>query len=140
MALKATRSDIWSAIVDDRAGGAADRLEALAAAKVNLEMVFARRTPEHPGSGVIFAGPIRGAKVERAAAAAGFSKPDSIHGVRIEGGDKPGLGAKIARALGNAGVSFRGLTAIAVGSKFVSYVACDSADDAAKAVAALRKL
>jgi hypothetical protein len=60
--------------------------------------------------------------------------------VRIEGGDKPGLGAKITRALGRAGISFRGLTAIAVGTKFVSYVACDSADDAAKAVAVLKKI
>jgi len=140
MAVKATRSDIWSAIIDDRAGGAADRLEELARAKVNLEMVFARRTPEHPGSGVLFVGPIKGAKAERAAQTAGFSKPESIHGVRIEGGDKPGVGAKITRALGNAGISFRGLTAIAIGSKFVSYVACDSADDAAKAMAVLKKL
>ncbi len=140
MAVKATRSDIWSAIIDDRAGGAADRLEELARAKVNLEMVFARRTPEHPGSGVLFVGPIKGAKAERAAQTAGFSRPDSIHGVRIEGGDKPGVGAKITRALGNAGISFRGLTAIAIGSKFVSYVACDSADDAAKAMAVLKRL
>jgi hypothetical protein len=75
MAIKATRSDIWSAIIDDRAGGAADRLEELAGAKLNLEMVFARRTPEHPGSGVLFVGPIKGARAERAAAAAGFSRP-----------------------------------------------------------------
>src|SRR3954470_6498275 len=123
MAIKATRSEIWSAIVDDRAGGAADRLEELAQAKVNLEMVFARRTPEHPGSGVLFVGPIKGAKAGRAARAAVFSRPAAIHGVRIEGGDKPGLGAKITRALGNAGISFRGLTAVAVGTKFVSYIA-----------------
>ena len=140
MAIKASRSDIWSVTIDDRAGGAADRLEELARAKVNLEMVFARRTPEHPGSGVLFVGPIKGAKAERAAQTAGFSRPESIHGVRIEGGDKPGAGAKITRALGNAGISFRGLTAIALGRKFVSYVACDTDDDATRAVQVLRKL
>ena len=46
MALKATRNDVWTAMIDDRAGGAADVLESLAKAGVNLEMVFARRTPE----------------------------------------------------------------------------------------------
>lgn len=140
MALKVSRSDIWTTTIDDRAGGAADKLEALAKAGANLEMVFARRMAEQPGKGILFAGPVKGAKVVRAAQAAGFAKPDNIHGVRIEGGDKPGLGAKIARALGDAGISFRGMTAIAIGRKFVDYIACDSAEDAANAVAALRKL
>lgn len=140
MALKVTRGDIWTATVDDRAGGAADKLEALARAGANLEMVFARRTPEQPGKGILFAGPIKGTKATRAAQEAGFAKPDNIHGVRIEGGDKAGLGAKITRALGDASISFRGMTAIVIGRKFVDYIACDTAEDAAKAVAALRKL
>ena len=140
MALKISRSDVWTATIDDRAGGAADKLEALARGGANLEMVFARRTPEQPGRGILFAGPIKGAKVVKAAQESGFAKSENIHGVRIEGGDKPGLGAKITRALGNAGVSFRGMTAIAIGKKFISYVACDTADDAAKAVSALKKL
>src|SRR6266850_7404695 len=133
MAIKASRSDIWSAGIDDRAGGAADKLEALARGGANLEMVFARRTPEQPGRGILFVGPIKGAKATKAAQDAGFTKPESIFGVRVDGGDTAGMGAKISRALGEAGVSFRGMSAIAVGSKFVSYIACDSADDAARA-------
>jgi hypothetical protein len=140
MAIKVTRSDAWTVTIDDRAGGAADKLEALAKAGADLEMVFARRTPEQPGRGILFVAPVKGAKVVKAAQEAGFAKPDNIHGVRIEGGDKPGLGAKISRALGNAGISFRGMTAIAIGSKFLSWIACDSADDAARAVAALKKV
>jgi hypothetical protein len=140
MAIKVTRSDAWTVMIDDRAGGAADKLEALARAGADLEMVFARRTPEQPGRGILFVAPVKGAKVVKAAQEAGFAKPDNIHGVRIEGGDKPGLGAKISRALGNAGISFRGMTAIAIGSKFLSWIACDSADDAARAVAALKKV
>lgn len=140
MAIKVTRSDAWTVMIDDRAGGAADKLEALARAGADLEMVFARRTPEQPGRGILFVAPVKGAKVVKAAQEAGFTKPDNIHGVRIEGGDKPGLGAKISRALGNAGISFRGMTAIAIGNKFLSWVACDSADDAARVVAALKKV
>jgi predicted amino acid-binding ACT domain protein len=66
--------------------------------------------------------------------------PRTIHSVRIEGADRPGLGAKIARALGDAGISIRGISGIAIGRKFLSYVACDSAEDQAKAIAALKKL
>jgi hypothetical protein len=140
MAIKVTRNDVWTVMIDDRAGGAADKLEALAKAGANLEMVFARRTPEQPGRGILFAGPIKGKKVTEAALAAGFTRAENMHGVRAEGGDKPGLGAKIARALAGAGISFRGMSAAVVGSKFSSSIVVDSADDAAKAVAALKKL
>jgi hypothetical protein len=140
MAIKATKAEIWAVSVDDRAGGVADKLEALAKAGASFEMVFARRTPESPGRGMLFVTPVKGAKATRAAKEAGMGQPQTIHSVRIEGGDKPGLGAKITRALGDAGVSFRGVSAIAIGAKFVSYVACDSAEDQAKAIAALKTL
>jgi hypothetical protein len=140
MAVKASRAEVWAAKIADRAGGAADKLDALAKAGADLELVFARRTPEQPGEGVMFVSPVKGAKAVRAAQQAGFAKPEKIYSVRVEGGDKPGLGAQIARALGSAGISFRGLTAIAIGKKFISYVALDNADDAAKAVAVLKKL
>ena len=140
MALKATRSEVWAATIDDRAGGAAEVLEKLAAAKVNLEMVFARRMPEQPGKGLMIVGPIKGRKAEAAALAAGLARSSAMHGLRVEGGDRPGLGAKIARALGDAGISFRGLTAHAVGSKFACSIALDSAEDAARAAAILKKL
>jgi UTP:GlnB (protein PII) uridylyltransferase len=83
---------------------------------------------------------VKGAKAVRAAQEAGFAKSDSIHSVRFEGADQPGASARIARALADAGLSFRGSTATAIGKKFVGFVALDSADDAARAVAALKKL
>ena len=139
MALKATKAEVWVATIEDRAGGAADKLEALAKGGANLEMLLARRT-EQPGQGVMFVTPVKGAKAVKAAQAAGFGKPVSIHSVRVEGSDKPGLGSKIARALGDAGINFRGMSAIAIGKKFVSFVALDSAEDQARAIAALKKL
>ena len=140
MKVKVNRLDLWTAAIDDRAGGAADRLEPLARAGASFEFVMARRTPERPGAGVLFVAPVKGAKAVKAAQAAGLAKPADIHPLRIEGADKPGAMAAVARALGNAGVSFRGLSAAAVGRKFVCYLALDSADAAAKAAAVLRKL
>jgi hypothetical protein len=139
MALKVSKADVWAATIDDRPGGAAEKLEGLSKAGANLEMLLARRTAEQPGKGVMFVTPLKG-KAVKAAQDAGMGKPENIHSVRVEGGDKPGLGSKIARALGDAGINFRGMSAIAIGKKFVSFIACDSADDQARAIAALKKL
>jgi hypothetical protein len=140
MGLKATRNEVWIATIEDQAGGAAPVLEALARSKINLEMVFARRLPEQPGKGMLIVGPIKGAKAQKAALAAGVAKTGAMHGVRVEGGDRPGLGARITRALGDAGISFRGISAHAIGRKFVCNIALDTPEDAERAVKLLKKL
>jgi hypothetical protein len=140
MALKVAKAEVWAVTIDDRPGGAAEKLAALSRAGANLEMLLARRTAENPGKGVMFVTPLKGKKAVEAAQQAGMGKPENIHSVRIEGGDKPGLGSKIASTLGGAGVNFRGMSAVAIGKKFVSYIALDSADDQARAIAALKKL
>ena len=138
MALKVAKADVWAVTIDDRPGGAAEKLETLSKAGANLEMVLARRS--EPGKGVMFVTPLKGKKAVEAAQQAGMGRPENIHSLRIEGGDKPGLGSRIARALSDAGINFRGMSALVIGSKFVSFIALDSADDQAKAVAALKKL
>ena len=140
MALKVSKVELWSATIDDRAGGAAEKIEPLAKAGANFEFVFARRTPEQPGMGIVFITPVKGAKVTQAAQAAGFGKAIATHSVRIEGTDKPGATAKVMRALANAGISFRALSASAIGKRFVSFVALDSAEDAARATSLLRRI
>ena len=140
MALKVGKCDVWAVTIDDRPGGAAEKLEALSRAGANLEMVLARRTAEMPGKGVMFVTPVKGKKALEAAQQTGMGRPANFHSVRIEGGDKPGLGSRIARAMADAGINFRGMSGAAIGSKFVSFVALDSADDQAKAIAALKKV
>ena len=96
MAVKVSKVDLWTATIDDRAGGAADALEPLSKAGANFEFVFSRRTPEQPGKGLLVVRPVKGAKVVQAARDAGFVKADTLHGVRIEGSDKPGVTARVA--------------------------------------------
>ena len=60
--------------------------------------------------------------------------------LRIEGGDKQGLGSKITRAIGNAGINAKGVSAAVIGNKFVAYISFDSEEDADKATAALNRL
>ncbi len=140
MKLKVNRTDTWAATIDDRPGGLAEKLTALAGAGTNLEFLIARRTPEKPGSGVVFVTPLKGGKQIKAAKAAGFQKSESLHSLRVEGADKPGLGAMLTEALGEAGINLRGLSGAALGKSSVMYLALDTAQDAAKAAAVLKKL
>jgi len=140
MNLKITRSEMWKATIDDRPGGAAAVLDPVAQAGANLEFAFARRAPEMPGKGLLFVTPVKGKKVIMAAQAAGLGAAPDMHMLRIEGGDKPGTTAAIARALADAGISFRALSATAVGRNFKGFLALDSAEDAARAASALKKL
>jgi hypothetical protein len=140
MKLNVSRTDTWATTIDDRPGGLADKLAALAAAGANLEFIIARRAPEQRGSGVVFVTPLKGATQVKAAEAAGFQKTGSLHSLRIEGADKPGTGAKLTTALAEAGINLRGLSAAAVGKRYVVHLALDTAQDAAKAAALLKKL
>jgi hypothetical protein len=140
MKLSVSRTDTWATVIDDRPGGMADKLAALTAAGANLEFIIARRAPEQRGSGVLFVTPLKGAKQIKAADAAGFQKTESLHSLRVEGADKPGMGAKLTQALAEAGINLRGLSAAAVGKRYVSHLALDTAADAAKTIAVLKKL
>ena len=131
--------DVWAAEIDDRPGGLTGKLEALAKAGASLEFIIARRAPDKPGKGVVFLTPVRGAKQTGAAINAGLGTTDSLHSVRVEGPDRPGLGTKMTRALADAGINLRGISAAALGRKSVSYFAFDSADDAGNAIKLLRK-
>ena len=115
--MKTKRVDTWAAAIKDKPGALAAKFKALSAAGVNLEFVIARRSPEKRG--VVFVTPIKGAKQTRAAGAAGFKKTKSLHTVRLEGVNKRGQGARLTQALADQGLNLRGLSAAAIGNKFV---------------------
>lgn len=140
MALEVRRVEIWVAAIEDRPGALAGKLTDLAEAGAQLEFVLARRAPDKPGSAVVFLTPVKGARQLKAARKMGFHKSKSINAVRVEGRDKPGLGAKLTSALADAGINLRGLSASVVGKRFVLHVALDSPADATKAARIVKKL
>ena len=140
MALKVSRVDVWVVTMQDKPGGLGKKLAALSDAGVNLEFVIARRTPEKRGRGVVFVTPIKGPAQIRAAKKAGFRKTKTLHSVRIEGPDKPGIGAKITQTLADAEISLRGLSAAAVKKQFIAHLALDKPADATKAMKVLKKM
>ncbi|MHC4677554.1 MAG: amino acid-binding protein [Planctomycetota bacterium] len=138
MKVDVSRVDVWAASMEDRPGGLAEKLDALAQAGADLEFVVARRSSASPGTGVVFITPIKGPKQIRAARKAGFEKTKSLHGIRITAGNKPGFGAELTKQLAQAGFSLRGFSGAAIGNRAIIHVALDSEADANKAVRLLK--
>ena len=137
MELLVERVDVWAASIKDEPGGLATKLEALAEAGADLEFLVARRSPEHPGTGVVFVTPLRGDTEIAAAADVGFSVSQRLHSLRIEGDNQPGICARVTKKLGDAKVNLRGLSAAVIGKRFIIYIALDNIEDTDRAEKAL---
>jgi hypothetical protein len=137
MSLTVERVDVWAATIEDQPGGLAGKLAPLAEAGADLEFAIARRAPDKPGTGVVFVTPLRGDAETAAAAKAGFAVADGLHSVRIEGDNRPGIGAELTKKLADAGVNLRGLSAAVIGGRFIMYLALDTDADAQKAMGLL---
>ncbi|HUV66819.1 MAG TPA: hypothetical protein VMW24_23225 [Sedimentisphaerales bacterium] len=138
MKLDVSRVDVWAASMEDRPGGLAQKLDALAQAGADLEFVIARRSSACPGTGVVFVTPIKGPRQIRAARKAGFEKTKSLHGIRISTGNKPGFGAELTKQFAEAGLNLRGFSSAAIGNRAIIHVAFDSEGDLSKAVCLLK--
>lgn len=140
MKLNVAKENVWAATIKDRPGSLADKMDALAAVGVNLEFIIARRQDAKKGIGVVYVTPIKGPKRELTAGKVGFHKTRSLHSLRVEAADKPGLGAAVTRAVADVGINLRGFSGAALGRKCILHLAFDKATDAAKAARILRKM
>lgn len=140
MNLDVSRVEVWIAKLKDTPGSLSGKLATLRDAGVNLDFVFARRSPEKPGTGVAFLAPIKGVKQAAAAKKAGFKKAKRLIGLAVTGPNKAGMGALITAAIAEAGISLQGFLAHVIGRKFVLHIAFDTSDDATKAGRVIRKL
>src|SRR5262249_2144740 len=111
MAYTVNKVDVWTGEIDDKVGGLAAKLEPLAGAGVDLGFLIAPRQPQAPGKGVVFLGPVTGAKGSKAAKGVGLSKTTELAALRLEGPNKPGAASELMRALADAGINLRGVSA-----------------------------
>jgi len=137
MAYEITKEDVWVGAIEDRPGAVAEKLETISRVGVNLEFLIARRAPEKPGTGVVFMAPLRGQDSVRAALQAGLSQRTSASTLRIEGPDRPGLGALITWTVAHESINLRGVSGSTLSERSVFYLAFDSSADAEKASEAL---
>ncbi len=133
MSFKMDRIHVWSGEVEDRPGGTASKLAALAQAGANLEYIFTKRLPHKPGKGILYVAPISGPTQITAAKTAELSETQDPVVHRIEGDNEAGLAHRVLQKWAEAGISFQGLTMSVVGEKFIGYAAFDTINDANKA-------
>ncbi len=138
MSYKIGRVDVWAVDLLNRPGMLARVLEGLFNSGANLEFVIARRVTENTSRA--FIAPIKGAAQVRAARDCGLAKAAGMHVVRIEGPDRPGLGANITRRLADANLNIRGLSSAALGKRSVCYIALASEEDAKLTQRVVKKL
>lgn len=139
MDLLVERVDVWAATIEDRPGGLAEVLSVLRDAGADLQFIISRRTPEAPGKGVVFLAPLQNDREIRAATQVGFNVTPSLHSVRVMGGNRPGVIAELTGKLAAAGINLRGVSAAAIGTQFVAYLAMDTLDDTVRAIDILQQ-
>ncbi len=138
MGFEITKVDVWVGELEDRPGALCEKLGAVMRAGANLEFMIVRPLSEGPGRGVLFIAPLRGEDQARAAEEVGLRK-SRVQVLRIEGPDRPGLGAGIACTLANAGINIRGLSASALGERCLFYIRFDSDTDLVRAAQLLTR-
>jgi len=133
------RIEVWAAPIKDSAGSLAQILRGLREAGADLDFVISRRAPENPGAGVVFVTPLHGDKEIAAASILGFNVSTSVHSVRVEGENKPGVAAMVTGLLGEEGISLRGFSASVSGARFVIVIGLDSEEDSARTMDILQR-
>ena len=131
--------DVWAASMKDKPGSLAEILAELHEAGADLDFILARRLHENNNEAVVFITPLRGDTEIDMATYLGFNVANSVHSVRIEGANRPGIAATITRRLADEGINLRGLSAGVAGTQFIMYIGLDSEADADKALTVLRK-
>lgn len=130
---------VWAANIEDKPGELAAILAALSEAGANLESVISRRAADEPGKGVVFVTPLRSDREIDTAAQLGFNVTRTLHSVRVQGLNRPGIAAHVAQRIADAGINLRGFSASTAGSQFIAYAAVDSLEDAQRIAAILQQ-
>jgi len=130
---------LWRTEVENKPGVLAGVLQPLADAGANLQVLMGYRYPGDPGKAAIELCPVTGKKTLAAARAAGL-QASSIPTLLVEGDNKPGLGASIARAAADTGVNLAFLVAQVIGRKYSFVVGFETEEDARKAAALIKKV
>ena len=128
---------LWRKEAANRPGALATALEPLAEAGANLRIVMGYALPGEAGGAVIELFPVAGRKATAAATAAGLAA-STIPCLLVEGDDRPGLGARLARALAGEGINVSFVMAETIGRKFSALFGFANDADLEKASRAIR--
>jgi predicted amino acid-binding ACT domain protein len=83
---------------------------------------------------------VKGKQAQAAASAARLSPARDIGTLRVEGPNRAGVGHDMTRAIADAGINLRGVSAAVLGNNFIAYFGFDSVADANRAAKVLSKV
>ena len=139
MAVTVKRITLWRADVENQPGVLARTLEPLAQVGADLRLVMGYRLPQTPDRSAIELYPVSGKRGMAAAQQAGLAEASDTPCLLIEGDNRPGLGAAIARGLADAGLNIAFLVAQVVGRKFAAAVGFADESDATTAARVVKQ-
>jgi hypothetical protein len=137
MAVTVKKITLWRKEVAHEAGALASVLEPLAQAGGNLRVVMGYAIPGEFNRAAVEMFPVSGKKATAAATAAGLSA-SPIACLLVEGDDRAGLGAAMARGIADAGVNISFMMAETVGRKFSAVFGFQSDADVGTASKAIK--
>ncbi len=138
MPLSVKSITLWRKEVENQPGTLASTLEPFAKGGANLEVLMGYRLPAHENNAAIEIYPVAGRTIARAAQTAGLAA-SSIPTLLIEADNKPGAAYGIAQAVAEAGVNLAFFIAQAVGRRYSAVVGFETAEDAKKTAAILKR-
>ncbi len=137
MALTVKRLTLWRREAANRPGLLADTLAPLAG--TDLKVVMGYRIPGQENRAAIEVGPVSGARGESAAQQGGLSAAGAIPTLAVQGDNRAGLGAAMAREIAAAGIDIAFLVAQVVGDRYSAVFGFGTEDEARRAEAQIRK-
>ena len=137
MAITVKKVTLWRKEVNNDPGVLADVLQPLAAAGANLRVVMGYTIPGEGGRAAIEVFPVSGRRVSAAASGAGLGA-SPIPCLLVEGDDRAGLGASMARAIAEQRINVSFVMAETVGRKFSAVFGFHSDADAAGTARAIK--
>ncbi len=137
MPIMVKKVTVWRKEVDNATGTLADVLRPLAEAGANLRVVMGYAFPGEPARAAVEVFPVSGKRVEAAASSAGLAV-SPIACLLVEGDDRPGLGAQMARAIAERGINISFVVAETVDGSFSAVFGFGNDEDATSAAAAIK--
>jgi len=138
MAISVRQITLWRSEVQNRSGALAGALGPLADAGANLKVVMGYRIPGDENRAAIEVYPVTGKRATGAARSAGLSD-SGIPTLLVDGDDRPGLGAAMTRAIAEAGINMIFFIAQVVGRRYSAVIGFETAAEAKKAAALVKK-
>ena len=138
MPLTVKRVTLWRADVENQPGVLSRILEPLAGAGADLQLVMGYRFPATPEHSAVEVYPVSGRRTTEAATHAGLVASD-IPCVLVEGDNRPGFGAQMARALADARINIAFVMAQVIGRRFAAAIGFEHDAAAAEAMKIIRK-